>query len=256
MTNKVYFLWPVLLVILMITGCQTEELPDEPSYRLVMIADNAEMENPLHIFEYDSYGRPIKVIHTTERYNEIEYNQNGKPVKILYYNLDYGPDPERITNIERGEKSFSISGSEGNWKTIYNLKHENHLESIIWISRNSSTLDYDTIASLTYTITEDKEVMVAGRHPQANIEWEEKFLLGNWISPFKGIDLSVILLSEICYGIWDREFQNEFGVISYETELHNLTLNYDPAHGNYPARVEVFYAIDYQENFYFLYEEY
>ncbi len=259
MKNAVIYHFALILIIITFISCENEGGSDDSRYRLLQIADNAAMENPFSTFEYNSQGKIVKIFDNNGS-DEIEYNQNGNPVKISSFDLEYGgTSPYRIKTIQWEGSSFIVT--ESDWqdrKEIFHLNDRNQLESRIRLTMEYGNPEYDTTDVTTFTnISNDKIKIVREYYPIGSGGWEETFTLGTLNSPYKGIDVAVLWLTDVCFGEWEMEFQNEFNIVGWGGGSLKATINYDVEYGKYPVRADISYnASSNHEYVYFLYEEY
>jgi len=260
MKKTIFHVIALILIMVVITSCEKVNDSDDSRYRIIKIADNVAMENPFFTFEYDSHGRVVKLFRGTKTCREVEYNQNGNPVKISSFDLEYGGNsPYRIKTIQWDGSSFIVT--ESDWqerKEIFHLNDKKQLESRISLTTEYGNPEYDTTDVTTFTkISNDKIKIVRDYYPIGSGGWEETFTLGTLNSPYKGIDVAVLWLSDVCFGEWEMEFQNEFNIIGWGGGSLKATINYDVEFGKYPVRADILYnASSNHEYVYFLYEEY
>ena len=260
-------LYVIILVLIMVafTSCEKEENDlDTSRYRIIKIADNMAMENPLYTFEYNSQGKVVK-ISCTYGYYEVEYNQNGNPVKISSFDLEGDKtSPSRIITIQWKGNSF-ITGSYKR-KNIYHLDKNKHLKSIIILQQENDNPVYNITRVETFTKTSNNKI----KHENYPIgfsenslfdpgRYEETYTLGTLNSPFKGIHVAVLCLTNISFGMFMYEFQNEFNIVGLDGQGgFKATIDYDYNENNYPVRADIVYISfgEVHKYAYFEYETY
>ncbi len=247
MKKAVIFSFTLILIAITFISCENEDGSDDSRYRLLQIADNAAMENPFCIFEYDTKGKVVK-IYRDDEVIEIEYNQVGKPVKITGYGTK---------NMEWNGNSCIIASYDR--KEILNFNDKNQLESEVYLVKHDSQSDFDTLDVLTVSRIDNKNVkLIKEYYPIGSGGWEETFQFGEMFSPFKNIDVSILMLTDMSFGEWEIEFQNEFNLIAFdEGSGYSATIDYDVEYGKFPVRAAVKYSSNSEfEYVYFLYEKY
>lgn len=206
-------------------------------------------------FEYDSKGLLSKFTEVYREYiteTSIEYNTDKLPIKLTKTTNYQGDDGVRI--IEWTEGGFYF----GEYKYI--LDSQNNLSSIIDLELNSETQVYDTVKVINYIWTGDESLRrVCTYHPplsQWNDDWEDNYSFGEGISPFKGINIALLVTGQIEWAEELEEHQNEKCTSYFSNKYLSADITYEFNEYNYPTKATAEYNDGLTDYFYFEYELY
>jgi hypothetical protein len=231
--KKVTYLLAIIFGIAFFgVSCEKEDNPEGERLRIKKIADNIAMENPT-VYEYNSDGLLIKV---TDSYSviEIEYNSNDLPIKI------------GDKTIEWMDNTFVVTDTDyENDKEIFTLNSKNQIVSEVFLIRENSQSEFDTSSVYSYYWTGNSRLKrICNIYPplsEWNENWEDEYVFGSGISPFKGISIAVLVCEYgLGFGDWDK-VQNAFCVNEYieNSDGYSATITYDFNEQNLPIRADI-----------------
>ncbi|MCF8223059.1 MAG: hypothetical protein K9J25_07910 [Bacteroidales bacterium] len=244
-----------LLLSLLFASCEKNNSDGINNVRITDISMEMGGSTSALKFEYNSNNLLSKF---TETYRDniveisVEYNSDKLPVKIT-----------RATNYQGGDGMEIIEWTESGFnfgRYNYILDSENKLSSIIDLELSSETQVYDTVKVIEYIWTGNESLKrVCTYYPplsQWNDDWEDNYSFGEGISPFKGINIALLVTGQIEWAEELEEHQNDKCTSYFSNKYLSADITYEFNEYNYPTKATAKYNDGLTDYFYFEYEEY
>jgi len=262
--NKFKFIVGIVLMGLCFISCEKDNSEDG-NLKIKRIADNPDMENPLFTFEYGSNGLISRI---TEEYlthgclTEITYNSNDKPIIISRKEFSDGSYfSETTKKIGWNDIGFVIYDSDSTDIDDYSLNSQENISSMVSQTKNYSTQKFDTMNVEYYAWTDKNQ---CHRVLDYEAPWstedayaEYTYKVNNKNSPFKGIDMSILISAIIEIGEWGVDVQNYYCLSEYIESGFSASISYDYNKQNFPTRADISYTSEegtWHDYLYFEYE--
>lgn len=267
MKRNLFLLTALFLIGVLISSCEKDNNSGSARLRIVKIADNVAMENPLFVFEYGSDDLLSSIIEeylTSKWISEIVYNSSSKPVAVNRKFYSNGSlENESTKNIGWNENGFEIYSSDGYSRYIYLLNSQNELDSKISMDKNDFTQEFETTSVQYFTWTGNNQVKRVFDYESPwsieTAEYEETFKFVDNNSPFKGISISILFAAGIELGEWEGEIQNNYCLSEYIESSFSASISYEFNEQNFPTRADITYTSEEgveHDYVYFEYESY
>jgi hypothetical protein len=255
MKEGTYLAVLMFLLVLVNASCEKESNSASARLRIVKIADNQAMENPLYNFEYNAQNLLVKISSESQysAFNtEITYSTNKLPIKLTttcYYLGDI--ENVSVSNIQWINNGFVVSDENDieSGKDIYELDAKGRIIK----STNIYTpqdLDPDTTVIIPDWIGEE----------ELNIsEYSSSYKFVKKNNPLSGINLAIVIAAELEYGEWEVEFQNNFCISEWDEGGLSAVITYQFNEQNYPLVEDIKYTSEegtMHDYYYFEYESY
>ncbi len=264
MKSNIYYAILIFSLVLVTTSCQ-KETSEDGRIRIKQIADNIGMENPLYVFEYNSdnlLSRIIEEYMSSQWIYEIGYNSSNKPITInkkSYYNGSL--ENESTKNVGWNSDGFEIYGSGDEYKKVYSLNSNNNIETIISLSKDYLSQEFDTSSVEYYMWTGKNEVNILIDYDSpwsiSNAHYGDIYKFNDKNSPFKDIDLSILFAAGIELAEWG-EIQNKYCTSENTQGSSIASISYEFNEQNFPIKADIIYSEDayFHDYIYFEYESY
>jgi len=238
-------------------SCTKDEITtaNEAKLRITKIADNQAMENPWYTFEYDAQNLLVK-ISSEDQYSaiisEITYNVNKRPVKVTTTSYYSGyVEGITVTNIQWTNNGFVISDEDDffNEQDTYEIDTKGRVLKKINIFTPQGSDPETTVITANWIGDESLNIPEYSSH--------YKFVKKN--NPFSGINLAAVIATELEYGEWEGEFQNNFCISEWNEEGLSAVITYQFNDQNYPFVADIKYTSEegtMHDYVYFEYESY